>query len=163
MSKKIIITLTFLFINTLVYASDDDLQIKSIINEIKTGWENGDGTPFRNHFQDFEGARYIESGGQNKGLSDLVEHHVEPEKDALKFLSLNYSNIEIHYEGNFAWAIADTKVKGEVLKSGKSINKKGFQTFLFRKIGDTWKVVHTHSSSKDVKSEKHDEHDEHEH
>jgi len=157
MSNKII-TLTLLFISTLLYASEDDQKIKSIINEIKSGWENGDGTPFRNNFLDVEGARYIESGGQNEGLSDLVEHHVEPEKDALKFLSLNLSDIEINYEGDFACAIANTRVKGEVSKSGRIINKKGFQTFLFRKVADDWKVVHTHSSSKDVKSESHDDH-----
>ncbi len=155
MSNKII-TLTLIFISTLLFANEDDQQIKSIINEIKYGWENGDGTPFRKNFLDFEGARYIESGGQNEGLSDLVEHHVEPEKDALKFLSLDFSNIEIHYENDFAWAVANTRVKGEVRKTGKVFDKSGFQTFLFRKIEGDWKVVHTHSSSRDFKPKKHE-------
>jgi len=151
-------TIALLLLSTWLCASEDDQQIKSIINEIKFGWENGDGAPFRKYFLDFDGARYIESGGQNEGLLDLVEHHVEPEKDALKFLSLNFSDIEINYEGDFAWAIANTRVKGEVIKTGMIINKKGFQTFLFRKVADEWKVVHTHSSSKDVKDESLDEH-----
>ena len=155
MSNKII-TLTLIFISTLLFANEDDQQIKSIINEIKYGWENGNGTPFRKNFLDFEGARYIESGGQNEGLSDLVEHHVEPEKDALKFLSLDFSNIEIQYENDFAWAVANTRVKGEVRKTGKVFDKSGFQTFLFRKIEGDWKVVHTHSSSRDFKPKKHE-------
>ncbi len=155
MSNKII-TLTLIFISTLLFANEDDQQIKSIINEIKFGWENGDGTPFRKNFLDFEGARYIESGGQNEGLSDLVEHHVEPEKNALKFLSLDFSKIEIHYENDFAWAVANIRVKGEVRKTGKVFDKSGFQTFLFRKIEGDWKVVHTHSSSKDFKTKKHE-------
>ncbi len=155
MSNKII-TLTLIFISTLLFANEDDQQIKSIINEIKYGWENGDGAPFRKNFLDFEGARYIESGGQNEGLSDLVEHHVEPEKDALKFLSLDFSKIEIHYENDFAWAVANTRVKGEVRKTGKVFDKSGFQTFLFRKIEGDWKVVHTHSSSRDFKPKKHE-------
>ena len=97
----------------------------------------------------------LNQGGQNEGLSDLIEHHVEPEKDALKFLSLDFSNIEIHFETDFAWAIADTRVNAEVKKSGKVIDKSGFQTFLFRKIEGNWKVVHTHSSSRNNSSKEH--------
>lgn len=125
--------------------------IVDIISSIKYGWENGDGKPFRMNFLDFKGARYIEGGGQNAGLDSLVEHHVEPEKDALEYLNLDFNDIEIHFEGDdksFAWAIADTSVKGKVKKSGKEFDKAGFQTFLFRKIDGAWKVVHTHSSSR---------------
>jgi hypothetical protein len=130
---------------------DYQTEIKIIINDIKNGWEKGDGVPFRKHFLDFKGARYIESGGQNEGLDDLVKNHVEPEKDALEFLELDYSNIEIHLEKDFAWAIADTKIKAKVNKTGKEIDKTGRQTFLFRLVDKHWKVVHTHSSSRDNK------------
>ena len=112
------------------------------------------GAPFRKNFLDYKGARYIEGGGQNAGLNSLVEHHVEPEKDALEYLKLSFSEIEVNFEGDdksFAWAIADTRIKGKVNKSGKTFDKKGFQTFLFRKINGNWKVVHTHSSSRDNK------------
>ncbi len=132
-------------------ASEDTETILKIIAAVEYGWENGDGTPFREHFLDFEGARYVESGGQNEGLDDLVTNHVEPEKDALEYLTLDFSNIEVHFEGDFAWAIADTKVGGKVRSSGVEFDKKGFQTFLFRYVNGTWKVVHTHSSSRDAK------------
>ena len=82
-------------------------------------------------------------------MDSLVEHHVEPEKDALEYLKLNFSGIEVHFEGNdksFAWAIADTRIEGKVNKSDKIFDKTGFQTFLFRKVDKIWKVVHTHSS-----------------
>ena len=82
------------------------------------------------------------------GLDDLVEHHVEPEKDALAFLDIDYNNIDVHIEGDFAWALADTVVKGEVRKSGKKSDKTGFQTLLFKRVDDEWKVIHTHSSSR---------------
>jgi len=144
-----------MFTKTDVKASDDDAYIKSIIAGIEYGWENGDGTPFRKHFLDFDGARYIESGGQNKGLTSLVEHHVEPEKDALDYLKIDFSNIEIHYETNFAWAIADTRVKGKVKNSDRKFDKSGYQTFLFRKVDSVWKLVHSHSSSRDYKPGKH--------
>ncbi|MDO6445675.1 nuclear transport factor 2 family protein [Colwellia sp. 1_MG-2023] len=143
------------------YQDKDKQAIIDIISSIKYGWENGDGAPFRKNFLDFKGARYIEGGGQNAGLDSLVEHHVEPEKDALEYLKLNFSDIEVHFEGknkSFAWVIADTRVKGKVNKSGREFDKSGYQTFLFRKVGDVWKLVHSHSSSRDYKPKKEHKH-----
>ena len=150
--NKILITFILLATTSISMAAlEDEQSIKQIINEIESGWENGDATPFNDNFLDFEGARYIESGGQNEGLNDLVEHHVKPEKTALEYLKLDFSNIEIHFENNFAWAIANTSIKGKVRNSDRVFDKNGYETFLFRKIDGSWKVVHTHSSSRDTK------------
>ena len=131
--------------------SADEEAIKAIIAAVEHGWEQGDGMPFFRQFLDFDGARYIESGGQNVGLDDLVQRHVEPEKDALEFLQLDFHNIAIHVEDDFAWALADARIKGQVRASGKQIDKQGFETLLFRRMDGVWKVVHTHSSSHDAK------------
>jgi len=143
------------------HRNKDRKAIVDIIASIKYGWESGDGLPFRRNFLDFKGARYIEGGGQNVGLDSLVNHHVEPEKDALEYLKLDFSEIEVHFEGeekSFAWAVADTRVKGKVSKSGKKFDKSGYQTFLFRKVDGFWKVVHSHSSSRDYKPMKEHKH-----
>ena len=165
--KKYITTLLILIMSFSTIAHDKDHSNKDrkaiidIIASIKYGWENGDGLPFRKNFLDFKGARYIEGGGQNAGLNSLVEHHVEPEKDALEYLKLDFSEIEVHFEGqdkSFAWAIADTRVKGKVNKSGSEFDKSGYQTFLFRKIDGFWKLVHSHSSSRDYKPKQEHKH-----
>ncbi|MDQ7048028.1 MAG: nuclear transport factor 2 family protein [Enterobacterales bacterium] len=141
-----------------IVKSKDEQQIKSIISAIKYGWENGDGKPFHQNFLNFDGARYIESGGQNKGLNSLVDHHVEPEKDAFDYMNLDFSNVEIHFEGgdkkDFAWVVADTRFKAQLKNKGKKYDKSGYQTFLFKKINDQWKVVHTHSSSRNYNPKK---------
>lgn len=129
-------------------AAGDAEALKAIIADVAAGWERGDGAPFRKHFLDFDGARYIEGGGQNVGLDDLVRRHVEPEKETLEYLKLDFSSVQIHFEGAFAWAIADTRIKGKVRKTGAEFDRSGYETFLFRKVGDAWKVVHTHSSSR---------------
>lgn len=132
-------------------AADEDRQVLvGIIEAIERGWEQADGTPFREHFLDFEGARYIESGGQNEGLDELVEHHVVPEGDALADFELEFANIETHIEGDFAWAIADVELTATVKRDGRAIHNRGHETFLFRRIGSDWKVVHTHSSTRPV-------------
>ena len=130
---------------------DDEDQLRQIIAAIEYGWENADGTPFYRHFLGQEGARFIESGGQNTGLADLVEHHVEPEGDALDGLDLIFGNIETHVEGDFAWALADVEVKAVVNKDGREIHNRGYETFLFRRTADGWKVIHTHSSTRPVR------------
>ena len=132
-------------------ANEDAEELVAIIGAIEEGWEQADGTPFREHFLDFPGARYIESGGQNEGLNDLVEQHVEPEGDALEGLELSLTNIETHFEGNFAWAVADVEVEALVKRDQRRIHNRGYQTFLFRRVDGHWKVVHTHSSSRPVK------------
>jgi len=131
----------------------DSAALIAIIEAVEKGWEQADGRPFREHFLDVKGARYIESGGQNAGLSDLIEHHVEPEGDALDSLELNFSNVETHVEGDFAWAIADLEVKATVKRDQREIHNRGYETFLFRRVNGDWKVVHTHSSSRPVKQD----------
>mgnify|MGYP003655766896 CR=1 FL=1 len=67
--KTLICAALIAFGSMSVFAStEDETAIKEIIAAIEYGWENGDGEPFRKHFLDFEGARYIESGGQNELL-----------------------------------------------------------------------------------------------
>jgi hypothetical protein len=144
--------LTVLFFPQNLQAQEDDSgALISIIDAVEKGWEQADGRPFREHFLDFEGARYIESGGQNAGLTDLIEHHVEPEGDALDSLELNFSNVEMNVEGEFAWVIADVDVKATVKSDQREIHNRGYETFLFRRVDGKWMVIHTHSSSRPVK------------
>jgi hypothetical protein len=154
--KLILLSVILIFFQApvLLQAQDEDsAALIAIIDAIEKGWEQGDGTPFRKHYLDFEGARYVESGGQNEGLSDLVEHHVEPEGDALDDFELSLSNVETHIEGDFAWAITDVDVKAFVKKDQRLIHNRGYETFLFRREAGKWKVIHTHSSSRPVKAE----------
>ncbi len=132
-------------------AAHDPALIRAIIADVATGWETADGTPFRRHFLDFEGARYVESGGQNSSLQDLIEHHVEPEGDALSGLTLDFTDIEVNFEEGFAWAVAGVRVKATIRSDGRTIDKKGYETFLFRDVDGVWQVVHTHSSTRSVR------------
>lgn len=126
----------------------DEALIRAIMAEVAGGWENADGTPFERHYLDFPGARYVESGGQNEGLRDLIDHHVVPEGDSLSSLELDITDIEVHFEGAFAWAIGSVELKATIASSGDELHRRGYETFLFRWIENAWKVVHTHSSTR---------------
>ncbi len=121
--------------------------IENIIDEIRLGWENGNGTAFRKHFLDWDGARYFEGGGQNVGLEDLIVNHVEPEAEL--GLKLEFTNIQVHFEENISWAVVDTDIK-LTTKSGRKIHNKGHGTYLLRWVNGVWKVVHTQSASRPV-------------
>ena len=147
------ITLLLVSVPVVTEAADDDAILREIIEAVRVGWLNADGTPFRKHFLDYEGARYFEGGGQNTGLTDLIEHHVEPEADAFENFSLDFSNIETHIETGFAWALVDTEIKATIKRDGRVIHNKGRGTYLFRKVDGEWKIVHTHSASRPVRKE----------
>lgn len=146
------IQLIILFLPFQTFADTDQDKIRTILKAIESGWEQADGTPFRKHFLDYEGARYVESGGQNIGLTDLIEHHVEPEGKSLK-LDLNFNNPVITIEGRIAWVIVDTEVHATVYKTDRKIHNRGFETIILKKIDGEWKVLHTHSSGRPVKQD----------
>ncbi len=129
---------------------DDSAALIAIIDAVEKGWEHGDGRPFRQHFLDFDGARYIESGGQNTSLTELIEHHVEPEGDSLDNFELDLSNVETHIEGDFAWALADVEFKATVKQEQREIHYRGDETFLFRRVDGKWMIIHSHSSTRAV-------------
>lgn len=63
--RKMIFTMALLSSFSLqALAETDREEIKTILEGIVTGWEQADGTHFRKNFLDYDGARYIESGGQ---------------------------------------------------------------------------------------------------
>ena len=148
-----ILALSSFFSPQLLAQDDNSAVLGAVIDAIEKGWEHGDGQPFREHYLDFDGARYIESGGQNVGLTDLIEHHVEPEGDALDNFELTLSDVETHVEGDFAWAIANVEFKAILKSEQRKLHNRGYETFLFRLVEGKWKIIHTHSSSRPVKTE----------
>ena len=76
-----------------------------------------------------------------------------PEGGELENFELNISNVETHVEGDFAWAIADTEFKATVKSDESELHSRGYETYLFRRVDGKWMVVHTHSSSRPVKSD----------
>ena len=126
----------------------DTAGLEAALEDIRLGWEQGDGDPFYAHFLDWEGARYFEGGGQNLGLEDLVMNHVAPESEL--DLHLKFSNIQTNFEGNCAWVVVDTDIQ-LTASDGREIHNKGHGTYIFRWVDQAWKVVHTQSASSPVR------------
>lgn len=131
-----------------VASVQDPALLEAILEDVRVGWEQGDGAPFYEHFLDWDGARYFEGGGENIGLEDLVVNHVEPEAEL--GLTLGFSNVQTHFEGDFAWAVVDTEIR-LTTPDGRDIHNRGHGTYLFRWIDGVWRVVHTQSASSPVR------------
>ena len=78
---------------------------------------------------------------------------MEPEGDALDNFELSLSDVETHIEGDFAWAIANVEFTAFLKSEQRELHSRGYETFLFQRVDGKWKVIHTHSSSRPVKSE----------
>ena len=128
-------------------AVQDPALLEAILEDVRVGWEQGDGAAFYEHFLDWDGARYFEGGGQNTGLDDLVVNHVEPEAEL--GLTLSFTDVQTHFEGDFAWAVVDTEIR-LTTPDGRAIHNRGHGTYLFRWVGEAWRVVHTQSASSPV-------------
>jgi len=89
-------------------ADHNEVLIKNIIDDIRLGCENGLVAAFPKYFLDWDGARYFEGDGQNVRLEDLIVHHVEPEAEL--GLHLSFTDIQMHFEDNFVWAVVDTDI-----------------------------------------------------
>ncbi|PCJ53720.1 MAG: DUF4440 domain-containing protein [Planctomycetota bacterium] len=135
--------------------NQDSAALEAALENIRLGWEQGDGAPFYAHFLDWDGARYIEGGGENLGLEDLVVNHVEPEAELS--LRLGFSNIQTHFEGSCAWVVVDTEIQ-LTTPDGREIHNRGHGTYIFRWVDREWKIVHTQSASSPVRTGETDTH-----
>ena len=85
-------------------------------------------------------------------------------------LIVQNSTTDAVYRSTGAWSVAagpgataDVEVKATIRSDGRTIHKRGYETFLFRRVGEAWKVVHTHSSTRSVATVAADEHGDHDH
>lgn len=96
-----------------------------------------------------------ESGGIEGTYEHYIEHHLGPELGHFK--SFTFSNYEIDVEVDAPYAFTtETYVYTIVLnpdEKGKSrtIKKKGVTTSILKKMDGEWKIIKTHSSSRNKK------------
>ena len=152
--RFITIFMTFFMFAPLAFtkAMDDTEEIKSIVEQIAEGWNQANGKMFYKNYSDSPAILMVESGGANKGVKDLVEHHVLPEKKHFQEMEVKFSDTQVHLSSNKlnAWTVSRSEFKAKT-KNGKVIHNKGYQTMIFKKIKGQWTIVHSHSSSRGVK------------
>lgn len=92
----------------------------------------------------------FESGRVEGTYAHYLEHHIGPELAEFKEFSFRDYAVNVRIDGTYAFA-TETYIYRIVLKEdGKVIEKKGVATSVLKKINGEWKIMQTHSSSRNL-------------
>ncbi|MCH2489213.1 MAG: nuclear transport factor 2 family protein [Flavobacteriales bacterium] len=97
----------------------------------------------------------FESGGVDRSYAHYIEHHLGPELGHFK--KFEFSDYEIDAEVDLPYAFTtETYIYTIVLNpddegNSRTIKKKGVATSILKKIDGLWKIIKTHSSSRNTK------------
>jgi len=106
-------------------------------------------------------AMVFESGGVEGTFSNYLEHHLGPELHHFNsFIFSNYK-ADVSVEIPFAF-VTETYIYTIDIKENKKrkipariIKKKGVATSVLKKIDGNWKIIKTHSSSRNIRKKTH--------
>lgn len=101
-----------------------------------------------------EDSQVFESGGTEGTYANYVEHHIGPELS--HFNSFVFSDYTIDVQVDLPYAFTtetyiytlDLKANKEKNRKAQVISKKGVATSILKKINGSWKILKTHSSSR---------------
>ncbi len=92
----------------------------------------------------------FESGGVEGTYAHYLEHHIGPELAEFKEFSFRDYKVEVRLEPPVALA-TETYIYKIVLKEGdRVIEKRGVATSVLKKVAGEWKIIQTHTSSRNV-------------
>tara|TARA_R110002167_G_scaffold34477_8_gene109768 strand:+ start:67 stop:705 length:639 start_codon:yes stop_codon:yes gene_type:complete len=102
-----------------------------------------------------EDSQVYESGGVEGSFAHYVEHHLGPELGEFESFTFSDYNIEVQVDTPYAFTtetyiytiVLNPNEKGET----RTISKKGVATSILKKMDGTWKIIKTHSSSRNNK------------
>lgn len=93
-----------------------------------------------------------EGGGVNNGWADYRDRHLGPELKSFENLQFGHSNIKVNVlpGGQSAYATAEYSIKAKM--GERDLDSRGLETLVLVKGADgTWKIRHSHTSSRPVR------------
>lgn len=96
----------------------------------------------------------FESGGAEGTYTHYIEHHLGPELDHFKKFEFSDYGIDVKVDEPYAFT-TENYVYTIVLQpddkgNSRTIEKKGVATSILKKIDGKWKIIKTHSSSRNI-------------
>lgn len=147
--KRLIFALLLIAAAPFARAADspDVTAIKAVLAAYKAGLEKLDVSGAAKLFT--ADSQVFESGGVEGPFSDYVAHHIGPELAEFKEFSFRDYKVEVRLEPPLALA-TETYIYKIVLKDDRVIEKRGVATSVLKKIAGAWKIVQTHTSSRNL-------------
>lgn len=88
----------------------------------------------------------FEGGGVNNGWADYRDHHLGPELKTMENLQFSHGNLVVHMLGDAAYVTSEYALKARV--NGRDVDTGGLETLVLVKVGDGWKIRHSHTSAR---------------
>lgn len=145
----LIATVNFTIAQNVEEQTDIDLVI-TVMKSYKDALQN---LTTKGTFELFiEDSKVFESGGVEGSYEHYIEHHLGPELGHFKSFNFSDYEIDVLVDGIYAFT-TETYVYTIVLKpnekgESRTISKKGVATSILKKIEGKWKIIKTHSSSR---------------
>ena len=133
--------------------STDKESVISVMKSYKDALQN---LTTKGTFELFiEDSKVFESGGVEGSYAHYIEHHLGPELGHFKSFTFSDYEIDVQVDEPYAFT-TETYVYTIVLKpndkgESRTIGKKGVATSILKKFDDKWKIIKTHSSSRNKK------------
>ena len=137
-----------LFVSPLVRAAEsaDVTAVKAVLTAYKTSLEKLDVTAAAKFFT--ADSQVFESGGVEGTFAEYLAHHIGPELGEFKEFTFSNYKMDVRLEPPLALATETYHYKIVLKAEGRVIEKRGVATSVLKKIGNEWKIIQTHSSSR---------------
>nr|AOE05631.1 conserved hypothetical protein [uncultured bacterium] len=147
-----------LFATSQIYSQNRDLETeKETVLEVMKSYKDAlQNLTTEGTFELFtKDSKVFESGGVEGTYSHYIEHHLGPELGHFKSFTFSDYEIDVQVDAPYAFT-TETYVYTIVLNpddkgNSRTIKKKGVATSILKKIDDKWKIIKTHSSSRNTK------------
>ena len=147
-----------LFLTSQIYSqnTDSDTEKEAVLKVMKSYKDALQNLTTEGTFQLFsENSEVFESGGVEGSYAHYIEHHLGPELEHFKKFEFSDYEIDVQVDTPYAFT-TETYIYTIVLKPDdkgdtRTIKKKGVATSILKKMDGNWKIIKTHSSSRNSK------------
>ncbi|EIJ37757.1 hypothetical protein JoomaDRAFT_0722 [Galbibacter orientalis DSM 19592] len=147
-----------LFSTSQIYSqnTDSDTEKEAVLKVMKSYKDTLQNLTTEGTFQLFsENSEVFESGGVEGSYAHYIEHHLGPELGHFKKFEFSDYEIDVQVDTPYAFT-TETYIYTIVLKPDdkgdtRTIKKKGVATSILKKMDGNWKIIKTHSSSRNSK------------
>jgi len=133
--------LSILFISSAAAQSKDELLIRSLLEEQRLAWNNGDIEKFMQPYWQDDSLMFIGKSGITYGWQNTLNNYKKGYPDTASMGKLKFDILEVKRLSVLYFFVAG---KWHLTRSIGNVG--GHFTLLFRKVKNTWVIVADHSS-----------------
>lgn len=123
----------------------DSRAVQAVLTQYKAAIEKLDARGTERLFT--PDSQVFESGSSEGTYANYLSHHLAPELAAFKSFKFSDYKVSVRFEGPVALATETYRYRIEP-KTGEIAERAGIATSVLKKVGESWKIVTMHNSSR---------------